>query len=121
MMVRTRANEAASSSATRQQPRRTPLQEAQDPKSKLKVVMEDVESDDAARDRPVPGEPIREVTTSMDEEDAKLVYDHTLFRRDKVRHRYFCYYHEHMIIIERGATMEEFDKCALRVWAVLDA
>jgi hypothetical protein len=60
------------------------------PSPKLKVVMEDVESDDAARDRPVPSEPIREATTATDEEDVKLVYDHTHFWRDKVRHRYFA-------------------------------
>jgi hypothetical protein len=43
--------------------------------------MEDVESEDTARDRPGPGEPIREASTATDEEDAELVYDHTRFRR----------------------------------------
>jgi hypothetical protein len=42
-MVHTRASEAASSSVARQQPCRAPLQEAQDPESEPKVVMEDVE------------------------------------------------------------------------------
>jgi hypothetical protein len=42
--------------------------------------MEDMESDDIARDRPGPGEPIREASTTTDEEDAELVYDHTHFR-----------------------------------------
>jgi hypothetical protein len=83
--------------------------------------MEDVESDDAARDRPVPSELIIEANTATDEEDAELVYDHTYFPRDKVRHQYFCYYHGSRIIIERGATIEEFDERALRVRAVLDA
>jgi hypothetical protein len=83
--------------------------------------MEDVESDDAARDRPVPSELIIEASTATDEEDAELVYDHTYFPRDKVRHRYFCYYHGSRIIIERGATIEEFDEPALRVRVVLDA
>jgi hypothetical protein len=83
--------------------------------------MEDVESDDAAKGRPIPGEPIREATTTTDEEDAKLVYDHTRFLRDKVRHQYFCYYHGCKIIIERGAAIEEFEECAPRVRAMLDA
>jgi hypothetical protein len=69
--------------------------------------MEDVKSDDAARHRPVPGEPIREASTTTDEKDAELVYDHTRFWRDKVRCRYFRYYHGCKIIIERGATIEE--------------
>jgi hypothetical protein len=45
----------------------------------MEIMMEDVESDDAARDRPVPSEPIREACTATDEEDAELVYDHTCF------------------------------------------
>jgi hypothetical protein len=49
------------------------------------------------------------------------VYDHTRFRRDKVRRRYFRYYHGHMIIVERGAIIKEFNECAPRVWVVLDA
>jgi hypothetical protein len=84
-------------------------------------MMEDVESDDATRDRPILGEPIREASTTTDEEDAELVYDHNCFQRDKVRRRYFRYYHGRRIIIERGATIEEFDECAPRVRAVLDA
>ena len=83
--------------------------------------MEDVESDDSARDRPSPSEPIREASTTTDKEDAELVYDHTHFWRDKVNHRYFRYYHGRKIIVERGATIEEFDKRALRVQAMLDA
>jgi hypothetical protein len=51
----------------------------------------------------------------------ELVYDHTRFWRDKIRRRYFSYYHERRIIIERGATIEEFDERAPRVWAILDA
>jgi hypothetical protein len=116
-MVRTCASEAASSSAACQQPRRAPLQEAQDPESELEVM----ESDDAARDRPVLGEPIKEASTSTDEEDAELVYGHTCFRRDKVRCRYFRYYHGRRIIVEMGSTIKEFNKCALRVRAMLDA
>jgi NACalpha-BTF3-like transcription factor len=65
-------------------------------------MMEDMESDNAAKDKPVPGEPIKEASTTTNEEDAELVYDHTSFRREKVRRQYFCYYHEHRIIIERG-------------------
>jgi hypothetical protein len=84
-------------------------------------VIEDVESDDTAKDRPVPGEPIREASTATNEEDAELVYDHTRFRRDKVKRRYFRYYHGRRIINERGATIEEFDDHASMVWAVLDA
>jgi hypothetical protein len=83
--------------------------------------MEDVESDDAARDGTIPCEPIKEAGTTMDEEDAKLVYDHTCFQRDKVKCRYFRYYYRHKIIIKKGATREEFDEHALRVWATLDA
>ena len=83
--------------------------------------MKDVESDDAARHRPGPSEPIREASTATDEEDAELVYDHTHFWRDKVRRRYFCYYHGCMIIVKRGTIIEEFDECASRVWIVLDA
>jgi hypothetical protein len=74
--------------------------------------MEDVESDDVARNKPGLGEPIKEASTAIDEEDAELVYDHTHFQRDKVRHRYFRYYHGRRIIVERGAIIEEFDECA---------
>jgi hypothetical protein len=102
-MVCTHAIEAASSSAACQQLHRAPLQEAQDPKFEPEVVMEDVESDDAARDKPGPGKPIREANTAIDKEDAKLVYNHTYFRSDKVRCRYFRYYHGCKIIVERGA------------------
>jgi hypothetical protein len=116
-MVCTRASEVASSSVACQQPRRAPLQEAQDPESELEVM----ESDDAARDRPILGEPIKEASTSMDEEDVELVYDHSYFRRDKVRCRYFCYYHGRRIIVKMGSTIEEFNECALRVRAMLDA
>jgi hypothetical protein len=83
--------------------------------------MEDVESDNAARDRPVPGESIRKASTAMDEEDSEFVYDHTHFQRDKVRRRYFHYYHGRRIVIERVATIEEFDERAPRVRVVLDA
>jgi hypothetical protein len=83
--------------------------------------MEDVESDDTVRDRPVPGEPIREASTATDDEDAELVYDHTRFQRDKVKRRYFYYYHGRRIIVERGAMIKEFDERAPRVWVVLDA
>jgi hypothetical protein len=44
-----------------------------------------VGSDDTVGDSPVSGVPIREASTATDEEDADLVYDHTHFRRDKVR------------------------------------
>jgi hypothetical protein len=120
-MVRTRASEAASSSAARQRPCQAPLQKAQDLESELKVLMEDVESDDAARDRPALGEPIREASTAIDEEDIELVYDHTHFWKDKVRCRYFRYHHVCRIIIKRGPTIEEFDERASRVQVVLDA
>jgi hypothetical protein len=89
--------------------------------SKPEVVMEDMESDHAAKDRPGPGEPIREVNISTDEEDAELAYDHTHFQRDKIKRCYFHYYRGCRIIIERGATIEEFDEHASRVRAVLDA
>jgi hypothetical protein len=45
----------------------------------------DTESDDTAGGRPVPGEPIRKGSTAMDRDDDDFVYDHTHFRRDKVR------------------------------------
>ena len=120
-MVSTCASEAASSSAAHQRPCRVPLQEAQDPESELKVVMEDVDSDDATRNRSDPGKPIREANTTTDEEDAKLVYDYTHFQRDKVRGHYFGYYHGCRIIVERGATIKEFDERAPRVRAMMDA
>jgi hypothetical protein len=84
-------------------------------------MMENVEVDDAAKDKPVPGEPIKEASTAKDEEDAKLVYDHTCFWKDNVRRRYFHYYHGRRIIIERGAAIEELDECAPRIRAVLDS
>jgi hypothetical protein len=120
-MVRTRANEAASSSAARHRPRQAPLQEAQDPESEPEVVMEDVESADAAKDRSSPSELIREASSTTDKDDAKLVYDHTRFQKDKVRRRYFHYYHRCRIIVERRAIIEEFDECTPRVQAMLDA
>jgi hypothetical protein len=120
--VRTRASEAASSSAARLRRCLAPLQDAQDPESKPEIAMDvGTESDDTARGGPVPGEPIREGSTAMDRDDDDLVYDHTRFRRDKVRRRYTRYYHGRRIIIERGATIKEFDERASRVWAVLDA
>jgi hypothetical protein len=78
--------------------------------------MEDTESDDVAKDRPGPGEPIREASTTTDKKDAELVYIHTRLQRDKVRRRYFRYYHGCRIIVERGDTIEEFDEHTLRVW-----
>jgi NACalpha-BTF3-like transcription factor len=60
--------------------------------------MEDVESDDTAKDRSVPGELIRKANTAMDEEDVELVYNRTRFQRDKVRRRYFHYYPGRKII-----------------------
>jgi hypothetical protein len=83
--------------------------------------MEDIDGDDDTRDRPVTGEPIREANTTTDEEDSELVYDHTCFRRDKARRRYFRYYHGCRIIIVKGADIEEFDECVSRVRAVQDA
>jgi hypothetical protein len=82
--------------------------------------MEDVEGDDDTRDKPIPSEPIREVSTAINE-DSELVYDHTHFRGDKARCRYFCYYHGCKIIIEKGAVIEEFDERTPRVRVVLDA
>jgi hypothetical protein len=120
-MVHTHASEAASSSVARQRSSRAPLQEAQDPESELEVMMEDVNGDDAAKDRPITGEPIREASTDTDEEDSELVYDHTRFRRDKAKRRYFHYYHGRRIIIKRGATIEEFNERAPRVRAMVDA
>jgi hypothetical protein len=82
--------------------------------------MEDVKSDDAARNRPGPGEPIKEASTATSVEDSELVYYHTCFQRDKVRRRYFCYYHGRRIIVERGAIIEEFDERASKVRVVMD-
>ena len=82
--------------------------------------MEEAASDDTTRDRPVLGEPIRGASTATDEEDEELVYDRTHFRRDKVMHCYFCYYHGRRIIVERGAVIKEFDERTPRVQAVLD-
>ena len=72
-MVRTRASEAVSSSTARQRLHRVPLQEAQDLELEPEIVMEDVEGDDVAKNRPGLGEPIREASTATDEEDAELV------------------------------------------------
>ena len=83
--------------------------------------MEEATSDDTTKDRPVLGEPIRGASMATDEEDEELVYDRTHFRRDKLRRRYFRYYHGRRIIVERGAIIKEFDKRALRVRVVLDA
>ena len=60
-------------------------------------------------------------STATNEEDKDLVYDRTHFWRDKVRCHYFRYYHEHRVIVERGAVVGEFDQHTPRVWAVLDA
>ena len=119
-MVRTRASETTSSLAARQRLRHAPLQEAQDLESEPEVVMEDVESGDAARHKPSPGEPIRKASTIIYEEDAELVYNHTRFQRDKVKHRYIHYYHERRITVEKGVIIKEFDECTSRVQAVLD-
>ena len=75
-------------------------------------MMEDIENDDFARDRPSPGEPIKEASTATNEEDTEFVYDHTRFRRDKVRRRYFRYYHGRKIIVKKGAIIEDFDERA---------
>jgi hypothetical protein len=83
--------------------------------------MEDVESGDVARDRSGLGEPIREASTAMDKEDVELVYDHTLFQKDKFRCWYFRYYYGRMIIVERETIIKEFDECAPRVRAVMDS
>jgi hypothetical protein len=121
-MVRTRASEAASFSAAHQRRCLAPLQDAQSPESEPEIAMDvDTESDDTAEGGPVPGEPIREGNTATDRDDDDLVYDHTRFRWDKVKRRYTHYYHGRRIIIERGATIEEFDEHVSRVRAVLDA
>ena len=83
--------------------------------------MEEVDIDDTTRDKPVPSEPIRGASTTTDKEAIELVYDHTRFWRDKVRRRYFRYYHGRRIIVEKGAVIEEFDKRAPRVRAVSNA
>ena len=57
-MVRMRASEVASTSATRQRPHRASVSEVQDLDSNRKVTMEEAVSDDTTRDRPIPGEPI---------------------------------------------------------------
>jgi hypothetical protein len=72
-MVRTRVREAASSSA-RLRPCRALLQDAQDLESESKVIMEDVEVDDAAGSGSHSGGPIKEASTTTDEEDNHLVY-----------------------------------------------
>jgi hypothetical protein len=83
--------------------------------------MTDAESDNIVGDGPVPGELFKEASITTNEEDAELVYDHSHFRRDKVRRQYFRYYHGRKIIIKKGAAIEEFDECAPSVWAMLDA
>ena len=83
--------------------------------------MKEEASDDTTRDRPVHGELIRGASSATNEEDEDLVYDCTHFLRDKVKFRYFRYYHGCRIIVERRAIVEEFDERALRVQAVLDA
>ena len=83
--------------------------------------MEEAANDDTTRDRLVPDEPIQGASTATDEEDKDLVYDHSRFRRDKVRRRYFHYYHERRIIVEREVVIKEFDKRAPRVRAMLGA
>jgi hypothetical protein len=121
-MVRTRASKAASSSAACQRWRLAPLQDAQNPEFEPEIAMDiGAESDDTARGGPVPGEPIRKGSAATDKDDDDLVYNHTRFRRDKVKPRYTHYYHGRRIIIERGATIEEFDEHTPRVRAVLDA
>ena len=120
-MVRTRASEAISTSAARQRPRRASIPEVQDLDSDQEVTMEEAASDDTTKNRPVPEEPIRGANTATNKEDEDLVYDGTRFRRDKVKRRYFRYYHGRRIIMERGAVVEEFDEHALRVRVVLDA
>ena len=83
--------------------------------------MKDVETNNTARNKLVPREPIRGANTATEEEDAELVYVCTHFWRDKVKRHYFCYYHGRRIIVERGAIIEEFYERSLRVRAVLDA
>jgi hypothetical protein len=83
--------------------------------------MEDLESDDVAKNKPGLGEPIKKASTATDEEDDDLVYNHTCFRTNKVGHRYFRYYHGYRIIVKKGAIIEEFDECTSRVRAVMDA
>ena len=53
--------------------------------------------------------------------DVELVYNDTHFRKDKFRPCYFRFYHGCMIIVERVAIIEEFDKHEPRVRAMLDA
>ena len=120
-MVRTYASEATSTSVTRQRPHQASVPEIQDLNSDQEVTMEETARDDTTRDRPIPGEPIRGASTATDEEDEDLVYDRTRFRRNKVRRRYFHYYHGRWIIVEIGAVVEEFDERTPRVRAVLDA
>jgi hypothetical protein len=67
--------------------------------------MEDMESDNATRDRPIPSELIKEASITKDEEDAELVYDHTRFWRDKVSCQYFHYYHGRMLPQHKSSSL----------------
>ena len=77
MMVRTRASEAASTSAACQWPHRTSVPEIQDLDFDREATMEEVASGDTTKDKPVSGEPIWGASTAIDEEDEDLVYDRT--------------------------------------------
>jgi hypothetical protein len=122
LTVRTRASEAAFSSACPQS-RKThaQLQDAQDPESEPEIVMDDVETDDIAGSGSDSRGPIKEANNAIDKEDANLIYDRAHFRKDKAQRHYNFYYQDRRIIVERGVVVSNFDAHTPRVWAVLDA
>jgi hypothetical protein len=121
-MVWTQASEAASSFACPQRHQaHDPFQDAQGTKSNPKVVMEDVGADDTAGSGSDSEGPVREASTTIDEEDEHLVYDRTCFKKDMIWHRFNLYYSNPRVIIERRVEVAEFNERARRVRAVLEA
>ena len=121
-MVRTRASEAASSSAhPRSRQTHDPFLNAQGIEPDQEIVMEDVETDDTTGSGSNSRGPIKEASSATDAEDDNLIYDRERLRKNKARRRYNFYNRDRRVIIERGVVVSDFDDCALRVRAALNA
>ena len=106
-MALTRASEAASSSARpRSRQTHVPLQDAQDPKSNLEIMMEDIGTDDTTGSGSNSRGPIREASSATDKEEDNLIYDREQFRKNKARCHYDFYYRDRKVIVERGVVSD---------------
>ena len=82
--------------------------------------MEDVKGNDIVGSNTNFRGPIREASSTVDEEYKNLIYGREHFRKDKARRRYDFYNCGRRIVAERGVDVVDLDARAPRVREVLD-